>query len=99
MLEQPTTTESINSAIEEKTIEICLHKGLLHGIKYYWDQKHQQTGIKYSLRLAKANVEALLASRGLIDAVRKPKGQGWIIVAIIVLSIAVGIYIYVRSHH
>lgn len=98
MLDQSTTTESTNSAIEEKTVEICLHKGLLHGIKYYWDQKHQQTGIKYSLRLAKANVEALLASRGLIDAVRRPKGQGWIIVGIILLSIAVAIYFYFRSH-
>jgi len=98
MLEQATTTESINSAIEEKTVEICLRKGLLHGIKYYWDQKHQQTGIRYSLRLAKANVEALLASRGLIDAVRKPRTQGWVIIAIILLSIAVAIYLYSRSH-
>jgi|AraplaMF_Col_mMF_1032025.scaffolds.fasta_scaffold38179_3 hypothetical protein len=98
MLEQATTTESINSAIEEKTVEICLRKGLLHGIKYYWDQKHQQTGIRYSLRLAKANVEALLASRGLIDAVRKPRTQGWVIIAIILLSIAVAIYLYSRNH-
>jgi uncharacterized membrane protein (UPF0136 family) len=100
MLEQSTTTEkSINSVIEEKTIEICLHKGLLQGTKYYWDQKHQQTGIKYSLRLAKANVEALLASRGLINAVRKPKSQGWVIVAIILVSIAVAIYFYFRAQH
>lgn len=98
MLEQATTTESINSAIEEKTVEICLRKGLLHGIKYYWDQKHQQTGIRYSLRLAKANVEALLASRGLIDAVRKPRTQGWVIIAIILLSIAVAIYLYSRNY-
>lgn len=98
MLEQSTKTESINSAIEEKTIEICLHKGLLQGTKYYWDQKHQQTGIKYSLRLAKANVEALLASRGLIDAVKRPRTQGLIIIAIILLSIAVAIYFYFRTH-
>lgn len=97
MLEQSTTTESINSAIEEKTIEICLHQGLLQGIHYYWDQKHQQTGIKYSLRLARANVEALLASRGLIDAVKKPRNQ-WAIIAIILLSIAVAIYFYFRTH-
>jgi uncharacterized membrane protein (UPF0136 family) len=98
MLEQSTTTESINSAIEEKTIEICLRKGLLHGIKYYWDQKHQQTGIRYSLRLAKANVEALLAARGLIGAVRKPRTQVWVIIGIILLSIAVAIYLYTRNH-
>lgn len=98
MLEQSTTTESINSAIEEKTIEICLRKGLLHGIKYYWDQKHQQTGIRYSLRLAKANVEALLAARGLIGAVRKPRTQVWVIIAIILLSIAIAIYLYTRTH-
>lgn len=98
MLKQSTTTESINSAIEEKTVEICLRKGLLHGTKYYWDQKHQQTGIRYSLRLAKANVEALLTSRGLINAVKKPKNQGWVIIAIILLSIAVAIYFYFRTH-
>lgn len=98
MLEQSTKTESINSAIEEKTVEICLRKGLLHGTKYYWDQKHQQTGIRYSLRLAKANVEALLTSRGLIDAVKRPKTQGWVIIAIILLSIAVAIYFYFRNH-
>ncbi|WP_298738398.1 hypothetical protein [uncultured Chitinophaga sp.] len=98
MLEQSTKTESINSVIEEKTVEICLQKGLLPGIKYYWDQKHQQTGIRYSLRLAKANVEALLTSRGLIDAVRKPRNQGWAIIAIILFSIAIAIYLYSRSH-
>ncbi len=98
MLEQSTTTESINSTIEEKTIEICLHQGLLKGIKYYWDEKHRQTGIRYSIRLARANVEALLAARGLKHAVKKPKTQGLIMIFIILLSIAVAIYFYFRTH-
>ncbi|HEU4552588.1 MAG TPA: hypothetical protein VFS25_07135 [Chitinophaga sp.] len=100
MLEQSTTTtRSIDSAIEEKTIDLCLRKGMIEGIKYYWEQKNQQTGIRHSLRLAKEDVETLLRTRGLRDAVRQPKNKAWLVmVGIILLSIAVGIYFYSRAH-
>ncbi|WP_217607034.1 hypothetical protein [Chitinophaga sp. GbtcB8] len=99
MLEQSTTTTgSIYSAIEEKTIDLCLRKGMIEGIKYYWKEKNQQTGIRQSLRLAKEDVETLLRTRGLRDAVRQPKNKTWLVmVGIILLSIAVAIYFYFRA--
>lgn len=57
------------------------------------------TGIRHSLRLAKEDVETLLRTRGLRDAVRQPKNKAWLVmVGIILLSIAVGIYFYSRAH-
>lgn len=87
-----------NKAVEEKAVQLCLNRGLPRGVKYYWEQKNQETGAhKYSLRLAREQVEKLLAARGLRDAVKKRGNNGWLI-AIILLSIAVAIFFYFRTH-
>jgi hypothetical protein len=87
-----------NPAVEEKAVELCLNRGLPRGVKYYWEQKNQETGAhKYSLRLARENVEKLLAARGLMNAVKKRGNNGWLI-GIILLSIVVAIFFYFSTH-
>lgn len=83
-----------NKIIEEKTIELCLKAGLLHGIKFYLSEKSKQSpDSTYSLKKAKEEVEDLLASRGLTGAVKKPGRNGCLLV-IILLSMAVAAAFY-----
>lgn len=79
--------------INDKTVEICLSNGILHGIRFYLTEKNKLPGHQLTLQQAKQEVEALIASRGLTNAIKKPNRNGCVVL-VIVLLIAVAIVIY-----
>lgn len=79
--------------INERTIDICLKSGYIHGIKYYIDAKSRELGTAYSLAKAKKEVDELLSEKGLTQQVKKPRNNGCLLV-IILASIALAIYYF-----
>jgi hypothetical protein len=84
--------------IAEKTIQICLSSGKLHGIKYYYTEVNKLPDTKTTLQQAQETVDSLLQARGLTSAVRKPSRNGCVIALIIILLIIASIiYFYSRQ--
>lgn len=81
--------------IEEKAMQLCISKGKIHGVMYYFTETNKLPGVKISMQHAKDTVDSLLAARGLTSAVKKPNKNGCVIVLILlVLVVASVIYFY-----
>ncbi|MBO9728250.1 MAG: hypothetical protein J7623_06385 [Chitinophaga sp.] len=88
-------TRTVKHNIEENTMQLCLSKGKIHGVMYYFTEMNKQPGVKISMHQAKDTVDSLLATRGLTNAVKKPNKNGCVIVLIVlVLIVASVIYFY-----
>lgn len=85
-------------AIAEQAVQICLDNGKIHGIKYYYTAYNKLPGIeRIELLQAKEDVEMLLQSRGLTNAIKKPNKNGCVIVIILLLLVIASV-IYFFSH-
>ncbi|CAL1517397.1 hypothetical protein [Chitinophaga sp. MM2321] len=85
-------------AIAEQTVKLCLDNGKIHGVKYYYTEYNKLPGIeKIELLQAKEDVEMLLQSRGLTNAIKRPNKNGCVIVIIILLLITASV-IYFFTH-
>ncbi|WP_212005784.1 hypothetical protein [Chitinophaga sp. HK235] len=83
-------------AINERSIQLCLNSGKVHGIKHYYTEMNKLPGSPGTdLMQAKTAVEELLQARGLTNAVKKPNRNGCVITLIVILLIIASIvYFY-----
>lgn len=84
-------------AIEEKAIQLSLHSGKLHAIKYYLTEMNKLPGSNIGLLEAKEAVEALIGARGVASAVKQPSRNGCVI-ALIILVLIIASVVYFYTH-
>ncbi|NIG54660.1 hypothetical protein [Chitinophaga sp. Cy-1792] len=92
------SSNASRKAITEQAINLCLSHGLIHGIQYYLTENNKIPGQKMELRQAKNDLEGLLASRGLTNAIKKPSKNGCVI-TLIVLALILASVIYFFTRH
>ncbi|MEZ2440567.1 RNA polymerase subunit RPABC4/transcription elongation factor Spt4 [Chitinophaga sp. W3I9] len=83
--------------IEEKAIQLSLHSGKLHAVKYYLTEMNKLPGTNIGLLEAKEAVEALIGARGVASAVKQPSRNGCVI-ALIVLVLIIASVVYFYTH-
>ena len=83
--------------IEEKAIQLSLHSGKLHAIKYYLTEMNKLPDTNIGLLEAKEAVEALIGARGVASAVKQPSRNGCVI-ALIILVLIIASVVYFYTH-
>ncbi|HWV65158.1 hypothetical protein [Chitinophaga sp.] len=83
--------------IEEKAIQLSLHSGKLHAIKYYLTEMNRLPDTNIGLLEAKEAVEALIGARGVASAVKQPSRNGCVI-ALIILVLIIASVVYFYTH-
>ncbi|WP_143307391.1 hypothetical protein [Chitinophaga vietnamensis] len=84
-------------AIADQVVELALSNGLIHSIKYYMTEMNKLGGEEVELFQAKKDVEDIIASRGLTNAVKKPNKNGCVIVLIVILLVIASL-VYFLTH-